>query len=134
MKYLFDTNICIDVIRRRPVSLLQRMLGADLEEIGISTITLAELQFGAAKSAFPERNRIALIEFLTPFEILDFDQAAAGDYGKIRADLERRGSVIGPMDMLIAAQARSRDLILVTNNTREFRRIHDLKVENWVRG
>ena len=134
MKYLFDTNICIDVIRRRPVSLLQRMLGADLEEIGISTITLAELQFGAAKSALPERNRIALIEFLTPFEILDFDQAAADVYGKIRADLEKRGSVIGPMDMLIAAQARSRDLILVTNNTREFRRIHDLKLENWVRG
>jgi tRNA(fMet)-specific endonuclease VapC len=132
MKCLFDTDVCIRVIRKHPSSILERIQKNAIEDIGISTITLAELECGIAKSSDPDRNRIALIEFLSPFAILDFGQAAAKEYGEIRSNLERRGLPIGPMDLLIAAHARSENLVLVTNNTREFRRIEGLKVENWL--
>jgi tRNA(fMet)-specific endonuclease VapC len=102
------------------------------EQIAISTITQAELEYGIARSRHPEQNRVALLEFLFPFIILDFDQMAAVQYGLIRSYLESKGKPIGPMDLLLAAQARSKDLVLVTNNEKEFRRIEGLKIENWI--
>ena len=131
MKYLLDTNICIYVIKRQPPKVIERIQSVPIENICISTITIAELEHGVAKSAHQGRNRLALLEFLTPFRILDFDQAAAQHYGHIRSDLEARGIIIGPMDLLIAAHAQSQGLTLVTNNTREFRRIRNLELENW---
>ena len=134
MTYLLDTNICIYVIKRHPPQVVDRIRSSKPQDIAVSTITLAELQHGAAKSQYPDRNRLALLEFLLPFTILDFDQAAAFHYGLIRAALESKGTPIGPMDMLIAAQARSRGMVLVTNNQEEFRRVADLRIENCVAG
>ena len=134
MTYLLDTNICIYVIRRHPPQVVDRIRSSKPQDIAISTITLAELEHGAEKSQYPDRNRLALLEFLLAFTILDFDQAAAFHYGLIRAALESKGTPIGPMDMLIAAQARSRGMVLVTNNQGEFRRVADLRIENWVAG
>jgi tRNA(fMet)-specific endonuclease VapC len=132
MRYLLDTNICIYVIRRRPRQVLARFQRCAVGDIGLSTVTLAELQYGVAKSAFPERNQEALAAFTLPLEILPFDAPAAAAYGPIRATLERQGTPIGAMDLLIAAHAVSLGVILVTNNPREFRRVSDLQVENWV--
>ena len=132
MRYLFDTNICVYVIRRRPLQVLTRFQRCAVGDIGLSTVTLAELQYGVAKSAFPERNQEALAAFTLPLEILPFDAPAAATYGPIRATLERQGTPIGAMDLLIAAHAVSLGVILVTNNPREFRRVSDLQVENWV--
>ena len=132
MRYLLDTNICIYVIRRRPRQVLARFQRCAVGDIGLSTVTLAELQYGVAKSAFPERNQEALAAFTLPLEILPFDAPAAAAYGPIRATLERQGTPIGAMDLLIAAHAVSLGVILVTNNPREFRRVPGLQVENWV--
>ena len=132
MRYLLETNICIYVIKKQPAKVIDKIQSEPLEDICISTITLAELEHGVAKSTHRERNRLALLEFLTPFRILDFDQAAAQYYSHIRSDLESRGIVIGPLDLLIAAHAQSKGLTLVTNNLREFQRIKDLEMENWV--
>ena len=133
MNYLLDTNICIYIINKKPASVIKRIQTKQPEQIAISTITQAELEYGIARSRNVDQNRIALLEFLFPFLIIDFDQMAAVQYGLIRASLESRGKPIGSMDMLLAAQARSRDFILVTNNEKEFRRIEGLKLENWVR-
>ena len=133
MNYLLDTNICIYIIRKKPAVVLRRIRATEPEQIAISTITLAELEYGIARSQHPNRNRIALLEFLFPFAILDFDQKACVDYGRIRAFLESKGKLIGPMDLLLAAQAKSHELILVTNNEREFRRVDGLRLENWIR-
>jgi len=97
----------------------------------ISSITVAELQFGVYNSRNIEKNRISLTEFLAPFTILDFDDDAAEQFGKIRSKLIKEGQLIGPYDMLIAAQAISKKFILVTNNTGEFSRIGELKLEDW---
>ena len=131
MIYLLDTNICIYVINRKPAGVVRRMQRHQAGTVGISAITMAELEYGASRSRYPDRNRLALLEFLFPFAFLDFDQQAATCCGRIRHDLELRGLPIGPMDLLLAAQARSRDLILVTNNESEFKRIEGLRVENW---
>ncbi len=101
--------------------------------IGISSITLAELQYGIKKSNQPDKNEQALIEFLLPLEIADFDGTAAIEYGSIRADLEKKGTPIGPLDTLIAAHVKAMGLTLVTNNEKEFIRIQGLKVENWTK-
>jgi len=132
MRYLLDTNICIYVIRRRPPQVLARFQRCAIGDLGLSTVTLAELQYGVAKSAFPERNQQALAAFTLPLEILPFDARAAAAYGPIRATLERQGTPIGAMDLLIAAHAVSLGVILVTNNPREFRRVPGLQVDNWV--
>ncbi len=132
MTYLLDTNICIYLIKRKQESVVKRLFTEEIEQVGISTITVAELEFGVTKSQFPERNSVALIAFLTPFRILEFDQAAAHEYGRIRVFLEEKGQVIGPMDLLIAAHATSRNLVLVTNNEREFQRVPKLTIENWI--
>jgi tRNA(fMet)-specific endonuclease VapC len=134
VKYLLDTNICIYIIRRQPPATVGRIRSIAPDDVGISTITIAELEYGATKSLHHDRNRIALLEFLIPFTILDFDQKAAAAYGSIRAALEAKGKPIDVMDMLLAAQARSGGLVLVTNNAREFRRVGGLEVENWVAG
>ena len=132
MRFLLDTDICIYIIKRKPQQIAQRFNTLRPSDIGISAITVAELEYGAQKSQKPEQNRAALQQFLIPLEILVFDPQAAQAYGTIRADLERKGQVIGSLDMLIAAQAKSEGITLVTNNVREFSRIPDLRVENWV--
>lgn len=131
MNYLLDTNICIYIIRKKPSVVLERVRSKQPGQIAISAVTIAELEYGVVRSRHPERNRIALLEFLVPFAILDFDSRAALCYGRIRSSLESKGKPIGPMDLLLAAQARSRDMVLVTKNEREFRRVNDLRVENW---
>jgi len=132
MKYLLDTNTCIALIRYKPAALLQQLISHQPGDVGISSITLAELVHGAEKSAQLERNMSALQQFLLPLELADFDQRAALAYGKIRAELERGGQIIGSMDMLIAAHAISLDAILVTNNIREFQRVNGLTLEDWL--
>ena len=132
MKYLLDTNICIALIRQKPAALLQRLTSLQPGDAGISSITLAELFHGVEKSARPEQNMSALEQFLLPLDLVDFDQDAALAYGKIRADLERTGQLIGSMDILIAAHAVSLDAIIVTNNVQEFQRVKGLFVEDWI--
>jgi len=132
MKYLLDTNICIALIRQKPAALIQRLTSLHPGDAGISSITLAELFHGVEKSVRPEQNMSALEQFLLPLDLADFDQDAALAYGKIRADLERSGQIIGSMDILIAAHAVSLDAIMVTNNVREFQRVKGLFVEDWI--
>jgi tRNA(fMet)-specific endonuclease VapC len=132
MQYLLDTNICIYLIKQKPPKVLARFQTLALSDIGISSITVAELEYGVCKSQQQEKNRSALMQFLIPLEIVEFDQAAATLYGSIRSDLESRGLVIGAMDMLIAAHALSLGVTLVSNNVREFSRIASLSLENWV--
>lgn len=131
MKYLLDTNICVFIIRRKPVNVLTRFQTYPPDEIGISSITLAELRYGADKSLDPAKNHRALDSFLMPLAVLPFDSRAADMYGNVRADLERRGVPIGPLDTLIAAHALGLGLALVTNNTAEFVRVSSLTVEDW---
>jgi tRNA(fMet)-specific endonuclease VapC len=95
-------------------------------------LTIAELEYGIENSNRVEENRVSLIKFLSIFNILSFDDQDAIPYGKLKAKLKKEGTIIGPIDMLLAAQALSKDLILVTNNTKEFERIENLKLENWV--
>ncbi len=125
MKYLLDTNICIYIIKEKPPTVIGRFKELSIGDIGISTITLAELQYGIEKSVNQERNREALRRFITPMEILNFDFNATIEYGKIRANLERLGIPIGSLDTLIAAHALSKQLTLVTNNTREFSELNN---------
>jgi len=132
MKYMLDTNICIYIIKKHPQNILNRLIKINPDEICISSITLSELEYGVYKSSNPGRNKLALTEFLIPLTILPFDEIAAREYGKIRAELGKEGNIIGAMDMLIGAHALSLNLILVTNNTKEFKRIKRLKIENWV--
>ncbi len=131
--FMLDTNICIYIIKKKPQQVLRRLKKARVSDIGVSSITLSELEYGRAKSSRPDQNRIALAEFLAPLEILSYDDMAAQEYGKIRASLERHGTPIGPMDMLIAAHALSLNCTLVTNNEREFSSVASLKIENWVK-
>lgn len=127
---LLDTNICIYIINARPPEVLVRFHRFHLGGVGISSIVAAELAYGVAKSG-SARNRSALEMFLTPLEILPFDDKAFWAYGDLRADLERQGRSIGAMDTMIAAHALSLDAILVTNNTREFSRVAGLRLDNW---
>ena len=133
MNYLLDTNICIYIINKKPAAVVKKVQARQPGQIAISAITVAELEYGVARSRDPGRNRIALLEFLFPFTILDFDQKAAMEYGRIRSSLEARGRPVGPMDLLLAAQAKAHSLILVTNNEKEFARIDGLRIENWAR-
>jgi len=133
MNYLLDTNICIYIINKKPSSVIKHIQSKQPEQVAISTITQAELEYGIARSRNVDQNRVALLEFLFPFLLIDFDQMAAVQYGLIRASLEARGKPIGSLDMLLAAQAMSRDLILVTNNEKEFHRVEGLKLENWAK-
>jgi tRNA(fMet)-specific endonuclease VapC len=131
MKLMLDTNICIYIIKQQPVSVLKRFLEYQIGDIGISSITLSELRYGVAKSTYQEKNAKALDEFITPLEVISFDEEAAHAYGDIRANLEKAGTPVGAMDMLIAAHAVSLGIPLVTNNTREFARIPTLNIIDW---
>lgn len=132
MRVLLDTNICIYLIRERPPEVLRRFEEHAVGDIGLSSVTVAELYFGAHKSRRPDQNKRALEQFLLPLEITGFDHEAAAAYGGTRAVLENRGTPIGSLDTLIAAHAVSLDVTLVTNNVREFERVPGLRVENWV--
>jgi len=131
MKYLLDTNTCIYVINKKSQAIVERIRKKKPEDVAVSSITLAELEYGVSRSQYPDRNRVALLQFLFPFMIVDFDQMAAQEYGTIRTKLESVGKPIGPMDMLIAAQAKALNLIVVTNNEKEFKRVEGLRIENW---
>jgi tRNA(fMet)-specific endonuclease VapC len=129
---MLDTNICIYIIKNKPKSVKERFKEFEIGELCISTITVSELMYGAFKSNFVEKNIKAIESFLMPFDIVDYDFMASVEYGKIRASLEKKGQVIGNMDMQIAGHALALDLVLVTNNTREFERIDRLRLDNWV--
>ncbi|MCK4621005.1 MAG: type II toxin-antitoxin system VapC family toxin [Desulfuromonadales bacterium] len=131
---MLDTNICIYIIKQKPPVVLEHFREYQIGDIGISSITLAELRFGVAKSQYQEKNARALDEFIIPLEILPFDEMATLAYGEIRASLEKAGTPIGSMDLLIAAHAVSLKISLVTNNTREFRRVPGLVVIDWTIG
>ncbi len=131
MEFILDTNICIYIIKRKPSRVIERFKQAEISQIGISSITLSELLYGVAKSSKPSQNQIALTQFVAPLEILPYGNEAAQYYGDLRAQLEKQGTPIGSLDMLIAAHALSIDCNLVTNNEKEFIRIPNLKIENW---
>lgn len=131
MKYMLDTNICIYLIKKKPPKALKHFQSHVVGEIGMSSVTLAELRYGVAKSGQPDKNGQALDEFILPLEIAAFDDKSAESYGKVRASLEKEGKPIGSMDMLIGAHALSLGVTLVTNNTRECKRIKNLKVADW---
>jgi tRNA(fMet)-specific endonuclease VapC len=129
--YLLDTNICIFLIKKKNQQLIEKLKKNYNKGIFISTLTLAELEFGVENSDHKEKNRISLIEFLTIFEILNFEQKDTQAFGRIKSDLRKSGKMIGAMDALLAAQSISRNLIFVTNNTKEFERIKNLSIEDW---
>jgi tRNA(fMet)-specific endonuclease VapC len=131
MTYLIDTDICIYLIKRKERGLQRRFEQHKPFDIGVSAVTVAELQYGVAKSRQIDKNRMALLRFLTPFEILPFDDRDAEQFGSLRTLLERTGHSIGPYDLEIASQGVARGLTLITNNEREFRRVPGLHVENW---
>jgi tRNA(fMet)-specific endonuclease VapC len=131
MKYMLDTNICIYLIKQKPEKVLHHFKALSVGDVGISSITLAELSYGIEKSQQVRKNRQALDEFTLPLEIADFDEEAASAYGTVRAALEKAGTPVGSMDMLIGAHALSLGVTLVTNNTSEFKQIRNLKVVDW---
>ncbi len=130
---MLDTNICIYIIKRKPPNVIDRFKRTEISQIGISSITLSELIYGVSKSSKPEQNRMALTQFVAPLEILPYDDEAAQYYGDLRAHLEKQGTPIGALDMLIAAHALSVDCTLVTNNEKEFIRVPKLKIVNWTK-
>lgn len=131
MNFLLDTCICIYLMNKRPPHVIKKFRQHQAGEIGISVITASELQYGVAKSSRIEKNQERLDTFLAPFDILSYDIGVIRTYGGIRAELEKKGRPIGSLDMLIAAQALNNNLILVTNNEKEFCRIPGLQIENW---
>jgi len=131
MRFMLDTNTCIELIRKRDERVLRRMKRRNPAEICVSSVTLSELEYGVAKSANPQKNRLALAEFMTPLAVVPYDDAVAPVYGCVRSDLERAGTPIGPLDTMIAAHALSLRLTVVTGNVREFRRVSGLMVQNW---
>jgi len=133
MRYLIDTNISIYIMNQRDQSLIQRFKKIPVGEICISSITLSELSYGVYKSSSVTKNKQRLKEFLMLFQILSFNNKSAEIYGQIRSQLEKKGQTIGSFDMLIASHAISEDLVLVTNNDKEFKRIKNLKIENWLK-
>jgi len=128
---MLDTNICIYIIKQKPPAVLEHFKEYRIGDIGISSITLAELRYGVAKSGYPDKNAEALEEFIIPLEIFPFTEDATLAYGELRAILEKLGNPIGSMDLLIAAHAVSLGVTLVTNNTREFSRVPGLNLVDW---
>jgi tRNA(fMet)-specific endonuclease VapC len=131
MKVMLDTNICIALIKQKPANVVKKFNDFQVGEICISTVTLAELRYGVAKSQYQEKNQAALNDFILPLEIAEFDEAAANYYGVLRANLERKGTPIGAMDLMIGAHALSQNLTIATNNVREFKHIPQLVVVDW---
>jgi tRNA(fMet)-specific endonuclease VapC len=132
IRYMLDTNTCINLIKRRPERICTRLSGLDVEYVAISSIVAAELWYGVALSQKKEQNEAALADFLDFIKVLDWPAAACPVYGQIRAHLKKKGTPIGAMDLLIASHAAFLKSVLVTENTGEFDRVPDLKVENWL--
>ena len=130
--YLLDTNICIYLMKKKFPILQSRIEAESLFNIALSSVTVAELEYGIAKSKFPEKNRELLYGFLSPFEIIPFSELDAENFGYIRAYLNKKGTPIGPYDLQIASQCLTRNFCLVTNNVKEFERVPKLIIENWV--
>jgi tRNA(fMet)-specific endonuclease VapC len=130
-RLLLDTDICIYVARHRPESVISRFQRLHAGEAVISVVTLGELQFGAALSRNPAQARAAIEEFIAAIPAVSLPEAAAEHYGVLRAQLEQRGQPIGGNDLWIAAHARAAELVLVTSNDKEFRRIPELKIQTW---
>ena len=130
--YLLDTNICIYLIKKKHIDLITTVMSKDPFELALSAVTVAELEFGVAKSLYPQKNRDILLEFLSPFQIVPFDEKDCENFGFIRAYLNKKGTPIGPYDLQIAAQCISRNYCLITNNIKEFERVPELKIENWI--
>lgn len=131
LKYMLDTNIAIYVIKRRPIAALEKF-NKHASQMCVSSITVAELIHGAEKSQNSQQAFAVVEDFLSRLSVLDYDYSAAGHYGDIRANLERKGTPIGVNDLHIAGHARSAGLILVSNNLREFERVEGLRLDNWV--
>lgn len=131
-RYMLDTDTCSYIIKERPASVLRRFRKLMMEQICVSVVTYAELLYGVERSSNKRINRPIVDDFVRHLDVLSWDSGAAEQYGKIRADLEARGTPIGAMDMLIAAHARSLKAVLVTNNQKHFSKVKTLKVENWV--
>jgi tRNA(fMet)-specific endonuclease VapC len=131
MRFMLDTNICIYAIKQRPPEVLAALRAQEVAGLGLSSVTVAELAFGVAKSG-SARNQKALEQFLEPLEIADFDRSAALVYGRLRAALEAAGTPIGPLDTQVVAHALALGVILVSNNQREFARVPGLRLEDWV--
>lgn len=129
---MLDTNICIYIIKNKPLDVRKKLEIHSFGEIAISSITVSELYYGAYKSSKREQNLLSLNNFLSPFNIIEFDMECALVYGKIRTELENKGQIIGSMDMLIASCSLAKDFTLITNNLKEFKRIKGLGVENWI--
>ena len=132
ISYMLDTNICIYIIKQKPANVITRFRQLPISSLAISSITLSELEYGVMKSSKPDQNQFALSQFVAPLEILPYGDDAALYYGKLRAFLEKQGTPIGSLDMLIAAHALSINCILITNNEKEFSRVPDLHIENWI--
>jgi tRNA(fMet)-specific endonuclease VapC len=132
MKWMLDTNTCIAMIRQAPESTLKKLHRTSIGQVGLSSVALSELTYGAARSSRPSQNFAALHEFLMALEVAPYDYAAAMQYGGVRSSLEQKGRPIGPLETLIAAHALALDAILVTHNTREFERVKGLRVEDWL--
>jgi tRNA(fMet)-specific endonuclease VapC len=133
MEFMLDTNICIYIIKRKQLDVIESFKQTEISRIGVSAITLSELSYGVSKSSKPEQNQMALAQFIAPLEILPYGDDAAQYYGILRTHLEKQSTPIGSLDMLIAAHALSANCTLVTNNEKEFVRIPKLKIENWVK-
>jgi tRNA(fMet)-specific endonuclease VapC len=132
MHYLLDTNICIYLIKKRQPEVLERFRQHSPKDVAISIITLFELDCGVEKSQYPQRSKAALAKFLLPLNLINLDRSSAMESAIIRVQLEKKGMPIGPYDLLIAGLARSRGMTLVTNNIKEFERVANMPLENWV--
>ena len=131
LKYLLDTNIVIYVLKRRPKEVLE-IFNTNASRMAVSSITLSELIYGAEKSPNVDKNLEAIEEFVSHLDVLPYDAKASQHYGQVKVALEKKGEIIGENDIHIAAHAISQGLILVTNNLREFKRVPNLAIENWV--
>jgi len=132
MKWMLDTNICIAIIKRQPERAIRKLRGKSIGQVGVSTITVSELTFGAETSAHPDQNLSALHEFLLPLEIAPYDESCVFRYGQLRAQLKKMGRPLGALDVLIAAHALALDVVLVTHDTREFSPASGLRLEDWL--
>ena len=133
IRYMLDTDICSYIIRERPLDVFERFKKIDMSQLYISVVTVAELIYGVEHSSSKKINRPIIDDFVHHLSILSWDQKAAEHYGKIRAFLRAEGSMIGPMDLMIAAHARSGAMTLVTNNDKHFNRVPQLEIENWAK-
>ncbi|OGI06119.1 MAG: hypothetical protein A2Y40_02525 [Candidatus Margulisbacteria bacterium GWF2_35_9] len=133
MRYLLDTNICIYIINKKPKHVYDEFVKYEIGDLYISSITTSELYYGIEKSKNRIKNFHALNKFLSPFSIIPYDNDDAIMYGKVRASLEKKGNIIGALDLMIAAQALEKGFTVVTNNEKEFSRVNKLKVENWIK-